>query len=87
MEDLTQDLQIFRLKLHDRQARRRLHDIFGARRRRPPAPDFATVLPPEPVAVAPVAPAAVVADEYIPRTPKAVVKPEALVVKPEDTIY
>eukprot|EP00434_Breviolum_minutum_P033707 symbB.v1.2.029826.t1/scaffold3267.1/size78208/4 len=46
LEDLTQDLQIFRLKLHDRQARRRLHDIFGAKRRKaPPPPEFAKVVP------------------------------------------
>lgn len=46
MGDVSEELQIFRLKLHDRQARRRFHDIFGAKRRprRVPEPVFANVV-------------------------------------------
>ncbi|CAK9091586.1 unnamed protein product [Durusdinium trenchii] len=89
LEDLTQDLQIFRLKLHDRQARRRLHDIFGAKRRRAPPPEFAQVVPVEDVPVPKVKeppPPASFTDDYIPRTPKAVVSAEVPQIVKEDPV-
>ncbi|CAJ1377403.1 unnamed protein product [Effrenium voratum] len=69
--DLTEDLQIWRLKLHDRQARRRLHDIFGGRRRRaPPPPNFAKVVAEEvPAPKVKDTPAPV--EEELPRAPRA----------------
>jgi len=90
LEDLTQDLQIFRLKLHDRQARRRLHDIFGAKRRKaPPPPEFAKVVPVQTADVPKVKeqqqPSSF-PDDYIPRTPKAVVSTEVPQVKEDPSV-
>lgn len=86
LEHLSQDLQIFRLKLHSRQARRRLHDIFGAKRRRvPPPPEFAKVVSIPAVEVPKVKETVPsFPDAYIPRTPKAVVAMEVPQVLPTD---